>query len=112
MCAASLTASQINHMAPELLRWGKASAAADVYSFGIMMWELLTGQVAFQGWQWGAIIENVALVGKRPPIPEQAPDDFCLLMESCWQQDPLQRPTFADVRSSAACFILHFLPGP
>lgn len=34
------TALQISHMAPELLRFGKASAAADVYSMGIMMWEV------------------------------------------------------------------------
>lgn len=33
-------ALQISHMAPELLRFGKASAAADVYSMGIMMWEV------------------------------------------------------------------------
>jgi len=84
-------------MAPELLRFGKASAAADVYSYGIMMWELLTGQVAFTGWQWGAIIENVALSGQRPPIPEDAPEDYRLLMERCWHQQPQQRPTFERV---------------
>lgn len=88
---------QINHMAPELLRFGKASAAADVYSFGIMMWELLTGEAAFQGWQWGAIIENVALNGQRPTIPATAPEDYCLLVESCWHQSPAQRPNFDEV---------------
>jgi serine/threonine protein kinase len=46
-------------MAPELLRFGKMSTAADVYSFGIMMWELLTGAVAFTGQHFGSVIERV-----------------------------------------------------
>jgi serine/threonine protein kinase len=91
--------TQVNHMAPELLRFGKASAAADVYSFGIMMWELLTGQVAFKGWQWGAILEHVALGDSpgRPPVPEGAPEGYVLLMEACWGQDPSRRPAFSEV---------------
>jgi serine/threonine protein kinase len=92
-------APQVNHMAPELLRYGKASTAADVYSFGIMMWELLTGQVAFKGWQWGAILEHVAL-GDSPgrlPVPEGAPEGYLLLMEACWGQDPAKRPAFSEV---------------
>lgn len=93
------TLGTISHMAPELLRFGKASAAADVYSMGIMMWELLTGEVAFKGWQWGAILEHVALGDPpgRPPVPEGAPEDYVLLMEACWQNDPAQRPTFHEV---------------
>lgn len=95
-------AVQVNHMSPEMLRYGKASASADVYSFGIMFWELLTGQVAFRGWQWGAILEHVALSDGRPPIPEGAPEDFVLLLESCWHKDPARRPAFTEVGPRAA----------
>lgn len=96
-CVAVTPWHWVNHMAPELLRYGKASTSADVYSFGIMCWELLTGQVAFKGWQWGAILEHVALGNGRPLVPEGAPEDFVLLLESCWHRDPAKRPTFVEV---------------
>lgn len=105
-------AVQVNHMSPEMLRYGKASASADVYSFGIMLWELLTGQVAFRGWQWGAILEHVALSDGRPPIPEGAPEDFVLLLESCWHKDPARRPAFTEVGPRAArATVTGFLAG-
>lgn len=64
--------------------------------------QLLTGQVAFKGWQWGAILEHVALGDPpgRPPVPEGAPEDYALLMEACWQHDPARRPTFHEVRAA------------
>lgn len=62
------------------------------------VYELFTGKIAFQGWQWGAILEHVALHGKRPDMPEAAPEDFCVLVEACWHQDPSRRPSFEEVR--------------
>lgn len=91
------TLGTVSHMAPELLRFGKMSPAVDVFSFGIMMWELLTARVAFKGLHYGAIIEHVALLGERPPLPAEAPEDFCLLMSSCWHADAAQRPAFDQV---------------
>lgn len=35
-------------MPPELLRYGRMSVAVDLFAFGVMMWELFTGQVAFR----------------------------------------------------------------
>jgi hypothetical protein len=61
------------------------------------VWELLTGRMAFKGLHYGAIIEHVALMGERPPVPEGAPEDFCLLMSSCWHADAQQRPAFDQV---------------
>lgn len=42
-------AGTLTHMAPELLLHGRASKASDVYAFGILLWELVTGLRAFQG---------------------------------------------------------------
>eukprot|EP00882_Tetradesmus_deserticola_P028491 GHRQ01031745.1.p1 GENE.GHRQ01031745.1~~GHRQ01031745.1.p1 ORF type:complete len:297 (+),score=127.30 GHRQ01031745.1:3-893(+) len=91
------TLGTVSHMAPELLRFGKMSPAVDVFSFGIMMWELATARVAFKGLHYGAIIEHVALLGERPPMPEGAPEDFRLLLSSCWHADAQQRPAFDQV---------------
>jgi hypothetical protein len=66
--------------------------------FAVAVWELLTARVAFKGLHYGAIIEHVALMGERPPVPEGAPEDFCLLMSSCWHADAQQRPAFDQVR--------------
>ncbi len=70
----------------------------DVYSFGVLMWELLTSRYAFHGKHYGEIIERVVLHDERPPIPEDAPDDYVLLMSSCWAAKPKARPTFEAVR--------------
>eukprot|EP00878_Enallax_costatus_P005213 GHUV01005479.1.p1 GENE.GHUV01005479.1~~GHUV01005479.1.p1 ORF type:complete len:661 (+),score=159.36 GHUV01005479.1:2184-4166(+) len=91
------TLGTVSHMAPELLRYGKMAPTCDVYSFGVMMWELLTGRTAFSGLHYGAIIERVALMGERPPVPSGTPEDYTLLMCSCWSADPDQRPTFDQV---------------
>jgi hypothetical protein len=66
------------------------------------VWELLTARVAFKGLHYGAIIEHVALMGERPPMPEGTPEDFRLLMSSCWHADAQQRPAFDQVREQSA----------
>lgn len=43
------TLGTFNRAPPELLRLGRLSPACDVYAFGVMMWELYTGHVAFSG---------------------------------------------------------------
>uniref|UniRef100_A0A383VPR0 Protein kinase domain-containing protein n=1 Tax=Tetradesmus obliquus TaxID=3088 RepID=A0A383VPR0_TETOB len=89
------TTGTISHSAPEVLTTGRMSAAADVYSFGIMMWELFTASSAFKG-HFGNVVQRV-VAGERPPLPEEAPEEYTLLMTSCWCADPRQRPSFKQV---------------
>ncbi|WIA28307.1 hypothetical protein OEZ86_010858 [Tetradesmus obliquus] len=89
------TTGTISHSAPEVLTTGRMSPAADVYSFGIMMWELFTGSSAFKG-HFGNVVQRV-VAGERPPLPEEAPEEYSLLMTSCWCADPRQRPSFEQV---------------
>lgn len=49
-------------MAPELLLEGRASKASDVYAFGILLWELATGQRAFHGEEHTAVCRNAVFV--------------------------------------------------
>ncbi len=62
------------------------------------MWELISSKSAFSGKHYGEIIERVLVHNERPPIPPDAPEDYVLLMSSCWDAKPKLRPTFEAVR--------------
>eukprot|EP00775_Hariotina_reticulata_P006955 gene6955-7171_t len=87
----------ITHCAPEMLRSGHMSPAADVYSFGIMMWELYTNKPAYKGMHYGAVVERVVVQQDRPAIPDHMPEEFALLMRACWDPDPAHRPSFNQI---------------
>eukprot|EP01087_Luapelamoeba_hula_P007128 TRINITY_DN172_c0_g2_i6.p1 TRINITY_DN172_c0_g2~~TRINITY_DN172_c0_g2_i6.p1 ORF type:complete len:933 (-),score=149.81 TRINITY_DN172_c0_g2_i6:112-2910(-) len=67
---------------------------ADVYSFGILLWELFTSVIPWSGIQ--DIMVNVK-AGKRPEIPPECPAKLKELIEVCWHQDKTQRPSFFDI---------------
>jgi len=50
-----------SHMPPELLRHGRISSAVDIYSFGVMMWEVFTAQPAFRHLHYGEPLHSVSL---------------------------------------------------
>ncbi|WIA37838.1 hypothetical protein OEZ86_014694 [Tetradesmus obliquus] len=83
----------ITHSAPELLRSGRMSPHVDVYSFGIMMWELFTGQEAFGKLLYGQFFETIVANDLRPVVPPSMPQDYTTLMEHAWATDPSERPT-------------------
>ncbi|XP_019182498.1 PREDICTED: serine/threonine-protein kinase Nek1-like [Ipomoea nil] len=69
----------------------------DVYSFAIVLWELLTNKTPFQGKDNNAIAQAV-INNERPSLDEEhIPDDIHHLLESCWSNDPLQRPEFSHI---------------
>ncbi len=95
-------------LAPEILSGGVASLASDVFSFGVVMWELMTWQLPWSSSNpWGIV--SVISSGGRLAIPEASdlPGEdsgtwpqlqrYIELMERCWAQDPESRPTFEEV---------------
>ncbi|XP_024541769.1 uncharacterized protein LOC9658340 isoform X1 [Selaginella moellendorffii] len=83
-------------MAPELLNGRSISVSekVDVFSFGIVMWELLTGEEPYADLHYGAIIGGIVSNQLRPQVPSSCDPEWQSLMERCWADDPAVRPTF------------------
>lgn len=83
----------VDHMAPETLQNGKLHFATDVFSFAILLLEMMTGTQPFHGMTTPAVI--VAIVqGLRPKIPRTCPAGLTALIQDCWEQNWRKRPTF------------------
>ncbi|XP_065178459.1 uncharacterized protein LOC135809116 [Sycon ciliatum] len=85
---------------PEILAGKPYGASTDVYSFGVILWELCSRKVPFSefpDFKWMSKISDAVEAGRRPTIPEDCQADLSELMQQCWHHDPEQRPTFKDI---------------
>jgi serine/threonine protein kinase len=83
-------------MAPEIIRNNSFNTSADVYSFGICLWEMCTRTAPFAGCNPMQVVFKVN-AGERPPLSDLIPAPLAGLMCACWHEDPNQRPSFEDV---------------
>ncbi|RHZ61629.1 hypothetical protein Glove_346g141 [Diversispora epigaea] len=87
----------IPYMAPELFKNQPYSYASDIYSLGMIMWELTSGHRPFHDQEHGPKLILDILDGKRPEITEDTPERGANLMKRCWHPDPSQRPTIKEI---------------
>ena len=84
----------IKWTAPEALMYNRFSIKSDVWSFGVMLWEIITfGRPPYPGMTNGQVIEAL-LQCYRMPRPRGCPDKLYDIMLDCWREEPENRPTF------------------
>jgi serine/threonine protein kinase len=87
----------IPYIAPEVLQGKKYTKASDIYSFGMIMWELMVGRRPF----WDRYHDTDLIIdicdGLRPPIITNAPEGYIDLMKECWHSVPEKRPTAVEI---------------
>ncbi|KAG6701845.1 hypothetical protein I3842_07G006000 [Carya illinoinensis] len=84
-------------MSPEVIEHKAYDLKADVFSFGIVLWELLTGELPYSNLTPLQAAVGVVQQGLRPSIPKNTRPRLAELCERCWHQDAAQRPEFFEI---------------
>ena len=83
-------------MAPEMIKGEKYDRSVDVYSFSLVVYTLFARKLPYENEfpsAWS--VSSAVVLGKRPDIPKDCPDDIVRMMIQCWDADPSKRPSFA-----------------
>lgn len=86
-------------MAPEVVRNEKYDEKVDVYSFGIILWEMIASDVPFSNLTDMQAAMNTSN-GMRPQIPGSCSVNTKQLIQNCWASEPKDRPSFQDILSA------------
>ncbi|XP_049377468.1 uncharacterized protein LOC125842248 [Solanum stenotomum] len=84
-------------MAPEVLRNEPSDEKADIYSFGVILWELATEKIPWDNLNSMQVIGAVGFMNQRLDIPKNVDPQWVSIIESCWHSEPQLRPTFLEL---------------
>jgi serine/threonine protein kinase len=88
-----------HYTAPKVLQHLRYNEKIDVYSYCLVLWELLTQKVPYAGVKDIAIFDHVVNRNWRLPIPKEAPPGLRKIISRCWSRNPNDRPTFEEIVS-------------
>ncbi|KAL3366592.1 hypothetical protein AABB24_011341 [Solanum stoloniferum] len=94
------TAGTAEWMAPEVLRNEPSNEKCDVYSFGVILWELCTLQQPWGGMNPMQVVGAVGFQHRRLDIPDYMDPAIADIIRKCWQTDPKLRPSFAEIMAA------------
>ncbi|CAM0871381.1 unnamed protein product [Alopecurus aequalis] len=94
------TAGTPEWMAPEVLRNEQSNEKCDVYSFGVILWELATLRMPWGGMNPMQVVGAVGFQDRRLDIPKEIDPMVARIIWECWQKDPNLRPSFAQLTTA------------
>ncbi|KAH3756596.1 serine/threonine-protein kinase STY46 [Pelomyxa schiedti] len=83
------------YSAPEMDMGGDYTQSVDVFSFGLILWEMIARILPWSEFHQATVLLK-KIQGERPTLPPAHPD-ICDLVKKCWAHTPSARPTFAEV---------------
>lgn len=99
------TKNLVKWMAPEVTESLEFNTQSDVWSYGVLLWELLTRGVTPYPDVSNSDLPGYLETGNRMKKPRQCPENIYELMLRCWSQDPSARPTFQQIGEEIQSFI-------
>ncbi|CAK6954179.1 mitogen-activated protein kinase kinase kinase 20 isoform X1 [Scomber scombrus] len=87
-------------MAPEVIQSLPVSETCDTFSYGVVLWEMLTREIPFKGLEGLQVAWLVVEKNERLTIPSGCPASFAELMRKCWAVEPKERPMFKQILST------------
>lgn len=84
-------------MAPEVLRNEPSNEKSDVFSFGVILWELMTVSIPWNNLNSLQVVGVVGFMDRRLELPEGIDHRVASIIRDCWRSDPENRPSFEDI---------------
>ncbi|XP_074582288.1 putative serine/threonine-protein kinase SIS8 [Curcuma longa] len=94
------TAGTAEWMAPEVLRNEPSDEKCDVFSFGVILWELCTLQQPWEGMNPMQVVGAIGFQDRRLDIPDDMDPIIAGIIRKCWQINPKMRPSFAEIMAA------------
>ncbi|KAJ7952366.1 Tyrosine kinase [Quillaja saponaria] len=92
-------------MAPEVLRNELSNEKSDLFSFGVILWELMTECIPWSSLNSLQVVGVVGFMDRRLDLPEGLDPHVASIIHDCWRSDPEQRPSFEEIIQRMLCLI-------
>jgi len=101
----------LKYMAPEVVKSIPYNLSADVFSFGVILYVILSCSIPYSGWTVNMYERNIVEKGSRLPCHKSWDKNIYNLIDLCWSPDPEKRPDFEEIKLKLRKFILEYSVG-